>query len=150
MISLKRTDSNHKDFQKLVRALDAELAIYNGDQNEFYSQYNTIQDLRHTIILYHKDLPIGSGAIKPVDEVSIEIKRMYVLPEYRGKGTASRILQELESWAIELGYQSCVLETGKFLKPAVALYESQGYTIIPNYGQYAHVEESVCFEKKLS
>ncbi len=149
MTSLKRTNSNDKDFQKLVRALDAELAIYNGDQNEFYSQFNTIQDMAHTLVVYNEDLPIGSGAIKPQTDSSMEIKRMYVLPEYRGAGIASQILKELESWSVELGYKSCVLETGKFLKPAVALYQSQGYIVIPNYGQYTHVEESVCFEKRL-
>lgn len=132
-----------------MRALDAELAIYNGDQNEFYSQYNHIEGLDHTLVIYSENLPVGSGAIKPLDDKSMEIKRMYVLPEYRSKGVASDILSELEKWTAELGYQSCVLETGKFLKAAVALYQSKGYTVIPNYGQYAHVEESVCFEKKV-
>lgn len=149
MASLARTNSSNKAFQKLVRALDAELAIYNGDQHDFYSQYNHIDNLEYTIVISNENLPIACGAIKPMDKDSIEIKRMYVLPEHRGKGVATNVLVELEKWAAELGYKSCVLETGKFLKPAVALYESQGYTVIPNYGQYTDIQESVCFRKMI-
>jgi putative acetyltransferase len=59
------------------------------------------------------------------------------------------VLSELESWAAELGYPKCVLETGKRQPEAIALYEKQGYQRIPNYGQYIGVENSVCFEKVL-
>lgn len=159
MFDLTRTDSNHQDFVKLVRVLDAELDIYNGDNNDFYSHFNTIDTLKNTIVLHQAHLPIACGAFKPISltgtnfpsEINtVEIKRMYVLPEFRSKGAASQILHDLESWAKELGYKSCILETGKFLKPAVALYTKRGYAIIPNYGQYAGVERSVCFEKKLT
>jgi len=155
VFSLVRSNSDHKHFIKLVRALDAELDIYNGESNDFYSQFNSIDSLKHTIILYQEQLPIACGAFKPIrisdsNHKSVEIKRMYVLPEYRAKGAASQTLEKLEAWAAELGYESCVLETGKFLKPAVALYSSRGYSIIPNYGQYVGVETSVCFEKILA
>jgi len=158
MFTLTRTNSSHTDFIKLVRALDAELDIYNGDENKFYSQFNAIDSLQHTIVLHQDKLPIACGAFKPIDlgdadlssdKHTVEIKRMYVLPEYRSKGAASQVLHELERWASALGHTSCVLETGKFLKPAVALYTKSGYAIIQNYGQYEGVEESVCFEKKL-
>jgi GNAT superfamily N-acetyltransferase len=81
--------------------------------------------------------------------VIMEVKRMYTLPEYRGKGIASIVLAELEKWAAELGYQKTVLETGKRQPEAIALYEKNNYRQIPNYGQYAGVENSVCFEKEL-
>jgi len=80
----------------------------------------------------------------------MEVKRMFVLPEFRGKGIATKILVELENWAKELLYNKCVLETGKRQPDAIALYEKNGYLKIPNYGQYANMENSVCFEKVIN
>ncbi len=79
---------------------------------------------------------------------AMEVKRMYTLPEYRGKGIAAAVLNELEKWAAELGCGRCVLETGMKQPEAIRLYEKSGYSVIPNYGQYAGLENSVCFEKK--
>ena len=73
-----------------------------------------------------------------------------LLPAQRGQGLASQILQELEQWAAESNYSSCVLETGKKQPEAIALYSKSGYAVIPNFGQYAGVENSVCFEKNLN
>jgi GNAT superfamily N-acetyltransferase len=80
----------------------------------------------------------------------MEVKRMFTLPEYRKKGVATAILTELEKWSKELGYEKCILETGKRQPEAIDLYMSQGYRSTPNYGQYVGVENSVCFEKLLS
>ena len=66
----------------------------------------------------------------------------------RGKGIASKILTELEIWCVELGYKKCVLETGKNQPEAIALYKKNQYNIIPNFGKYEGVENSVCFEKE--
>ena len=74
---------------------------------------------------------------------------MYTLPSMRGKGIASKILKELETWAAELSYKKCVLETGKKQPEAIQLYQNNGYHSIPNYGQYAGIDNSVCFEKEL-
>lgn len=74
---------------------------------------------------------------------------MFVQSQYRGKGYASAVLKELEEWAVELGATHCVLETGRHMLDAVALYKKAGYTSIPNYGQYVNVENSICFKKKL-
>jgi GNAT superfamily N-acetyltransferase len=74
---------------------------------------------------------------------------MYTLPDHRGKRIAAEILTELEHWARELNYTACILETGKKQPEAIRLYERSGYTLIPNYGQYAGVENSVCMKKVL-
>jgi len=79
----------------------------------------------------------------------MEIKRMYVLENRRGEGIASVILRELEKWALELGYGKCLLETGKKQPEAIRLYQKNGYGIVPNFGQYQNMENSVCFEKNL-
>jgi len=74
---------------------------------------------------------------------------MYVYPKSRGKGIATAILNELEKWAFELPFKKCVLETGKRQQEAIELYKKNGYKIIPNYGQYVGIENSICFEKEL-
>jgi GNAT superfamily N-acetyltransferase len=75
---------------------------------------------------------------------------MFVLPEYRGKRIGQMLLTELEKWAAELGYKHSVLETGKKQSEAIGLYEKAGYHRIPNYGQYANVENSICMRKSIS
>ena len=150
MITLSRTNSDNRDFVALVRLLDADLAIRDGEDHVFYSQFNKIDRIRHVVLAYDNDIPVGCGAIKEFDPKTMEIKRMYILPEVRKKGIASSILSELEKWSAELSYQKCILETGKKQPEAIALYEKSGYKRIDNYGQYAGIENSLCFEKRFS
>lgn len=149
MIKLKRTDSENIDFIALVVELDKELAIRDGAEHGFYAQFNKIDMIRHVVVAYDADAPVGCGAIKAYDDQTMEIKRMYVPPERRGAGIASVVLAELERWAAELGYSKCILETGYKQPEAIRVYEKSGYRVIANYGQYAGVENSVCFEKPL-
>lgn len=148
-MNIVRTESSNPHFRELVHQLDKYLAYIDGDEHGFYAQYNTIDVLRHTVVLYVDKSPGSCGAFKALDEKTVEIKRMFTDTSCRGKGLASRVLHELESWAKELGYESCKLETGKRMPDAVHFYKKQGYRVIPNYGQYAGVENSICFEKML-
>lgn len=149
MTKLIRTNSDNPDFVSLVRLLDADLAKRDGEEHSFYAQFNTIAKLKHVVIAYENAKAAGCGAIKEQAPGTMEVKRMYVLPENRKGGIATQVLTELEHWAHELGYPKCVLETGKRQPEAIELYKKNGYKIIPNYGQYAGVDNSVCFEKKL-
>ncbi len=149
MVTLLRTNSDNHDFFDLVKKLDAELADRDGNDHSFYSQFNTINRIKHVVLAYENEKPLGCGAIKEYDVTAMEVKRMYVLPESRGKGIAAKILLALENWAKELLYSKCVLETGKRQPEAIQLYEKCGYARIPNYGQYIGIENSVCYEKKL-
>ncbi len=150
MIIIERTTSDNKHFQSLVTALDADLAIRDGvEMHSFYAQFNGIAQLKQVIVSFEDDKAVGCGAFKPFTEDTIEIKRMYTTLEKRGKGIASVILNSLEKWAIELGYRRAVLETGIRQPEAIALYRKNGYVIIPNYGQYEGLEDSLCFEKQL-
>lgn len=149
MTSIVRTTSENRDLIALVSALDQDLANRDGDEHAFYQQFNSIAALQNTVVAYSDKKPIGCGAIKEFDADAMEVKRMYVMPEFRGKGIASRLLHELEQWAVELGYSNCVLETGKRQPEAIALYTKNGYARISNYGQYIGVKNSVCFRKEL-
>ncbi|MCP2043180.1 GNAT family N-acetyltransferase [Pontibacter sp. HSC-36F09] len=149
MLYLKRTDSNDPDFVALVKLLDADLAIRDGEEHAFYAQYNKIDKIKHVVLAYEDEEPLGCGAIKEFEPGTMEVKRMYVSPEGRNKGIATIILAELEVWAREISFEKCILETGKMQPEAIRLYKKNGYQQIPNYGQYAGVENSVCFEKVL-
>jgi GNAT superfamily N-acetyltransferase len=149
MISLTRTNSSDSDFRQLVSLLDQDLKIRDGEDHGFYSQYNKVDKIGHVVVAYLEGKPVGCGAFKEYSNDAVEIKRMYVLPEMRGRGIASQVLAELESWAAELHYNNCVLETGKKQPEAIRLYQKSSYNIIPNYGQYEGIENSVCMKKSI-
>ncbi|MBL0740973.1 GNAT family N-acetyltransferase [Chryseolinea lacunae] len=149
MIVIKRTDSTDATFQKLVKALDQELAIRDGDEHVFYAQLNKTDHIKHVVVAYDQDVAVGCGAIRLYTADTMEVKRMFVPLDKRGQGIASSVLGELEKWCRELGFAKCILETGKNQPEALRLYEKNGYNIIPNYGAYEHVANSVCFEKVL-
>lgn len=150
MYRLTKTNSTHPDFIRLVQQLDADLAERDGAEHTFYHQFNGIQQLAHVVVLYDGNTPVACGAFKEVEPGTVEVKRMFTLPSYRSKGHASRILEALEAWAQEENYSITILETGKRQPEAIELYKKNGYNIIPNYGQYTGIENSVCFQKKLS
>ncbi|MBC7555819.1 MAG: GNAT family N-acetyltransferase [Chryseobacterium sp.] len=147
-MELKRTNSEDLDFINLVKDLDFYLALKDGEEHFYYAQFNKISALQNCLVVFENDEAIGCGAIKSFGENVAEVKRMYVKPEFRNKGFATIILTELEQWAKELKFKKTILETGKRQTEAVNLY-AKTYSIIPNYGQYAGIENSICFEKDL-
>jgi len=147
MIKVMRTDSDNQDFIELVKHLDADLAERDGIDHPFYAQFNKINKIKYVVVAYENNKPAGCGAIKEYAPGTMEIKRMYTAPESRAKGIATQVIAELERWAAELSYEKCILETGKKQPEAIALYKKNGYKLIPNYGQYAEIENSLCFEK---
>lgn len=147
MISFIRTDSQNEDFQKLVAELNEALRIMDGDEHAFYAPLNKTDLIKHAIVAYENNLPVGCGALRKYADETVEVKRMFVPKSHRGKGIASKILYELETLAKELNYKKCILETGKRQVEALQLYRSRGYKTIENYGSYKNVANSICFEK---
>jgi putative acetyltransferase len=92
---------------------------------------------------------VACGGIVRFDDTRAELKRMYALPEARGRGLGRRILEELEARARAFGYTGVVLETGDQSEAALGLYRSSGYEPIPCYGVYAGRALSLCLEKRL-
>lgn len=150
MIKIFRTASSNPDFIELVKSLDADLAIRDGADHAFYSQFNKVDKIKFVVMAYENSKQIGCGAIKAFADQTMEVKRMFVLPESRNKGVASKVLSELERWARELNCKTLVLETGKNQPEALNLYRKSGFHEIPNYGQYVGMETSVCFEKEVN
>lgn len=149
-IKIKRTHSSDKDFSWLITQLDKDLDNRNPDTQTLYNKHNHIESLETVIIAYDNIKPIGCGCFKPYNDATVEIKRMFMRPEYRGKGVSKCLLRELESWAYELGFSRLVLETGKRQPEAIGLYEKYGFKRIKNYGPYVNLSNSICFEKNHS
>ncbi|MBT8377323.1 MAG: GNAT family N-acetyltransferase [Bacteroidia bacterium] len=149
MIKIVRTDSNNQDFIALVEQLDAYLKITDGNEHEFYNQFNGIDTLHHVVVIYNNNKAIACGAFKKFNTDTVEIKRMFVSPSKRQSGIGKIVLKELESWASEEGFNFCILETGKRQTEAVQFYKKCNYKSIPKYGQYKNMDNSLCFEKKL-
>lgn len=149
MAQITRTNSDNPDFQKLTAELDNELCRIYNTRKEDFEEYNRITGLPTVVVVYESGQPIACGCFKLFDAQTIELKRMFVLPDYRGSGLATAILQELEKWAVELGYRQAVLETGKGQPAAITMYQKLGYMITEHFGQEDSLQISVCMRKVL-
>ena len=150
MISLERTNKDDPRFASLVKLLDMDLAARYEDGNAQYQPLNTLQKITAVVLAEDSGEAVGCGAFKPHGEDAVEMKRVFVKPDFRGRGISKTILRELEKWASEEGFTRAVLETGNKQLEAISLYERSGYQRIPNYGPYADLGASICFEKDLT
>ena len=147
---LKRTNSDDPDFRRLVDQLDEYLADVDGEEHSYYAQFNGLDKIANVVVGYEGKEAVGCGAFKSYMNEIAEIKRMFVRPAFRGRRIGSAVLAELESWACETGFTSCILETGHKQAAAVRLYQNCGYRVIPNYDQYAGVDNSLCMRKEIA
>ncbi|KAK6533450.1 hypothetical protein TWF694_002390 [Orbilia ellipsospora] len=114
-------------------------------------------DMPVFLVLKLNSIPIACGGLRPLDPDAnnkireAEIKRMFVIPEYRGKrhGVADLLMKHLESQALERGWSTVKLETGKDMESARKFYERHGYKEIPLFGHYIGALNNVCYEKVL-
>jgi putative acetyltransferase len=146
---IKRTTSGDRDFLLLVKKLDHELWVELEEDQATYDQYNKVPDISTAVVAYHHGEPVACGCFKTLDSAIVEIKRMFVCKEQRGKGFSKKILGELEQWAREKNYKYAILETSIHFTTARNLYTANGYGVIPNYGPYTDLPESVCMRKQL-
>jgi len=148
-VFLKRTTTNDTDFLLLVAELDFELWNELAEDQATYEQFNKVPAIVTAVVLYEAEVPAACGCFKEIDAETVEVKRMFVRKPFRGKGHSKTILQELEKWAISLGYRIALLETSIHFAIAKSLYQRMGYALIPNYPPYTDLPESVCMKKEL-
>ncbi|MGN6475575.1 MAG: GNAT family N-acetyltransferase [Mycobacteriales bacterium] len=136
--------------QQLIAAVQAEYVVrYGGPDDTPVDAAEFAPPDGMFLVGYLGAEPVAMGGLRRHDELDVEIKRMYVVPEARGKGLSRVMLAALEDRARELGARRIVLETGDRQPEAISLYESSGYERIPGFGHYADAPLSVSFEKKL-
>jgi len=150
MIKLKRTDSDNEDFRLLIGELDKELWSRYDNLQAVYDKHNIIENNKNVLVAYKDEVAVGCGCFKKYNDQTVEIKRMYVKPGYRGQKIARLILDALEKWALELNISATVLETGTKQAEAIHLYLKSGYIVVENYGPYKDLQESVCMQKNLA
>lgn len=146
-----RTDGKNGDFIENCRLLDMDLDRRVGRQikREKYQKFNQLDEIREAIVVYDDGKPVGGGAIRRYDDETVELKRVFVHNEYQGQGIGSRLVSLLIEWAAQLGYRRMILETGELLAESCAVYRKLGFTVIPNYGPYADMPESLCMAKTI-
>jgi putative acetyltransferase len=150
MIKLLRCKSDNQDFRNLVILLDEDLYSRNGIIQAQYDKFNKIESIDTGIVAFYDGIPVGCGCFKKFDNKTVEIKRMFVIKEYRSNGIAKMILSELENWALENGYKNSILETGINQFEAINFYQKVGYKTIENFGQYIGNPNSICMSKVLN
>ncbi len=150
-MEFQRTDGKNIDFRENCRLLDMDLDRRVGKkiERDKYKKYNQLDEIKEAIVVYEGNRVIGGGAIRRYDDETIELKRVFVHTEYQGRGIGSRIVSLLMEWAVELGYKKMVLETGELLTESCAVYKKLGFQVIPNYGPYEDMPESLCMAKDL-
>ena len=141
----------NKTWIENCRLLDRDLDRRVGKQikREKYQKYNQLDEIREAIVVYEDDRVIGGGAIRRYDDENIELKRVFVHPKYQGRGVGSKLVSLLIEWAGELGYKRMILETGELLAESCAVYKKLGFEVIPNYGPYVDMPESLCMGRDL-
>jgi GNAT superfamily N-acetyltransferase len=149
MITIQRTTTSHPDFLSMVAELDLELDDRYGIIQLQYKDLNKVEQIETAVVAYIYEKPVGCGCFKKFDEEKAELKRFYLKSEFRGKGIADAMLTELEQWAVEIGMNTMILETGTGQPDAVKFYIKKGFTPIENFGPYVGKEHSKCFEKNL-
>lgn len=140
------------DARRLVTALDAHLASRYAPEQMFgpHLKAEHVAPGAGAFVIARADgKAVGCGALRRRDPTTVEVKRMYVDPEMRGRGVATEILGHLESAARTMGAERLVLETGIYQEEAIGLYSRAGFKAVDCFDEYAGVPTSVCFEKPL-
>ena len=150
-MTYEHTDGSNQDFIALCHELDAYLNhIVGGEENRAqYIPYNSPDGIHDVFVAYDGDIAFGCAAFKRYDDKTAEVKRVFIREEYRGQGISKKLMKLLEQTAKEQGYSGLILESGEILTEAMALYRKIGYRVIPNYGQYKDMPESICMRKEI-
>ena len=138
------------DAQRLIQLLDRELSASYSSENMHTVDFGPFHGEGGIfVIAYVDESPVGCGALRPINDVDTELKRMFVVKSHRGQGISRRILNHLENRSREEGFKRILLETGNQQTAAIRLYESVGYERVDPFGEYVGSPVSVCFRKNL-
>ena len=150
-IDYRWTDGNNEDFKRFYLETEkyySQIVGGEGNRTGFVS-YNASNMISYVLIAYCDGEAVGCAGLKRYSEDDVEIKRVWVEPDYRGNHIASALMDEIEGKAKEMNYKRAVLQTRPIMKDAVGLYQRRGYSLIENYPPYNKLEGAICMAKEL-
>lgn len=149
---IQQVENEDKDFILLCGKLDEYLnqAIGGESKREKYKKFNHLDTMDYVVVAYDEETPAGCGALRKYSEEEIEVKRVFVGEEYRGRHIGDMILENLVHQAKGMGFKRMLLETGEFLQASVHLYSKYGFEKVENYGAYKDMKESLCMALELN
>lgn len=149
-MEIEQVGWTHPDAEELRAEQRAEIArIYGTPDSEPGTPPSAADVAVFLVARDERGTPVGCGGLRDLGGGAGEVKRMYVVPSARGTGVADAVLAALEEWARDQGWTALRLETGDGQPAAVRFYTRAGYRRIPNFGPYADVDDSWCFERSL-
>ena len=145
------TDGNNEDFQRFyIETENYYSSLVGGLANrKAFVPYNISESITDVLIVYMDDKAVACGGLKKYSDTDVEIKRVWVDPNLRGKHIATELMDFIEKRAAEMGYKRTILQTREIMKDAVGLYQKRGYEKIENYPPYDKLDGAICFAKKL-
>lgn len=150
-IDYKWTDGRNEDFQKFyLKTEEFYSSIVGGLKNRAaFVPYNISESITDVLITSVDGVAVGCAGLKAYSDSDVEIKRVWVDPEFRGNHISTVMMDELEKKASELGFKRAILQTRPQMEEAVHLYTKRGYVLIDNYPPYDKLEGAICFAKEL-
>lgn len=148
-IKVVKTTSENPDFIALIKTFDTFLWERYPELKKDYWGNNIIEFNANVVLIYLDEKAVASGCFKKYNEITVELKRMFVSPEARGLGLAQQVIKELEIEARKKGFESMILETLYKQIEAISLYQKVGFKIVENYEPYIGLKNSVCMSKSL-
>ena len=150
-IDYKWTDGSNADFQKFyLKTEEFYSSIVGGLKNRAaFVPYNISESITDVLIASISGVAVGCAGLKAYSDSDVEIKRVWVDPEFRGNHISTVMMDELEKRAVELGFKRAILQTRPQMEEAVHLYTKRDYVLIDNYPPYDKLEGAICFAKEL-
>ena len=140
------TDGNNQDFQRFYFKTEEYYSkIVGGKKNRTgFIPYNLSESISDVLIAYADGKAVGCAGLKKYSGQDVEIKRVWVEPDWRGKHIATQLMDQIEDKARQMGFKRAILQTRPIMPDAVGLYESRGYVLIDNYPPYDKLEGAIC------
>jgi len=144
-------DPRTPDIRDLIEALDAyQASLYPPESNHLEPVEKLISPAYYFIAARQNHALLGIASFRRTSDSYVEIKRLYVPHQHRGKGLAMKLMAALEKKALREGYSEARLETGFRQNEALKLYHKLGYKKGDPFGSYCEDPLSIFMQKKLS
>lgn len=150
-IEYRWTNGENEDFKKFYLITEEYYSkLVGGIQNRSaFLPYNMSESVTDVVIAYYNDIAIGCAGLKKYSDTDVEIKRVWIEPDYRGNHIVTCLMEILENHAKKQGFQRIILQTRKQMSDALRLYSKCGYYQTDNYPPYDKLEGAICLAKDL-